>query len=245
MIGVTIRRVVASEALKLATLRGTVLAYGAIAATLALMAAVVFTLPLGGTDEGGGDAILSLILFAELLVGITGVLAATGEYAAGTMRATLAAVPRRLPVLAAKLAVHAGLVAVLVLPATAAAFLAGQATAPDKIGAVTDPEVMRGLGGAALVFAATSALGLSIGTLTRSPGAAIGILFTIMILPLMITVAPEATAVLPARAAPAIMLTDNPAEAHFLGPVAASLVLLGWTAAAIAAAALALRRRDA
>jgi ABC-2 type transport system permease protein len=245
MTGVTIRRVVASEALKLATLRGTVLAYGAIAATLVVMAAVVLTLPLGGTDEGGGDAILSVILFVELLVGITGVLAATGEYGAGTMRVTLAAIPRRLPVLVAKLAVHAGLVAVLVLPATAAAFVAAHAMAADEIGALTDPEVVRGVAGGALVFAATSALGVSLGMLTRSPGAAIGILLAIMILPLMITVAPEATAVLPARVAPAIMLTDNPPEAHFLGPVAATLVLLGWTVAAITAAALALRRRDA
>ena len=50
---------------------------------------------------------LSGVYLAQLAVGVLGVLLVTGEYATGTIRATLAAVPRRLPVLWGKAVVHA------------------------------------------------------------------------------------------------------------------------------------------
>ena len=123
--------------------------------------------------------------------------------------------------------------------------LAGLALAPDEIGPLTDGEVLRGLAGGALVFGCTCALGVALGMLTRSTPAAIGILFALMILPLMVTVAPGLTAVLPARTVPAIMLAGNPPEAELLAPAAATAVLVAWVAVAIGGASVALRRRDA
>jgi hypothetical protein len=54
------------------------------------------------------------LLFAQLVIGVVGVLAFSGEYGTGMIRATLAVVPSRLPVLWAKVIVLAG----LVLPVT-------------------------------------------------------------------------------------------------------------------------------
>ena len=47
------------------------------------------------------------MLFAQLVVGMLGVLAFSGEYGTGMIRATLAVVPARLPVLWAKVIVLA------------------------------------------------------------------------------------------------------------------------------------------
>jgi hypothetical protein len=58
-------------------------------------------------DSAAGGVTISLvgILFAQLVLGMLGVLLFSGEYATGMIRATLAVVPSRLPVLWAKLIV--------------------------------------------------------------------------------------------------------------------------------------------
>ena len=245
MSGVTLPRVMRSEWIKLATLRSTVLSYAAIAGVLVIVAGVILTLPGAAPDGSTGDALVTLLVLVELLVGITGVLAATGEYGAATIRSTLAAVPRRLPVLAAKVVVHGGLVLALWVPTTLAGLASGVVVAPDDVGPLTDAEALRGLGGGALAFTVVCVLGVAFGMLTRSTPAAIGILFAVMFLPVMVTVAPAATAFLPGRAAQALVFSDNPPEAELVGPAAAAGVLLAWAAAAVGAAALALLRRDA
>ena len=64
---------------------------------------------------------------AQLAIGVLGVLAVTGEYSTGMIRATLSAVPRRLPVLWAKLAVFAAVVFVPMGVCSLVAFEIGQA----------------------------------------------------------------------------------------------------------------------
>ena len=68
----------------------------------------------GNSAAAGVSASLLGVLFAQLVLGVVGVLAFSGEYGTGMIRATLAVVPSRLPVLWAKLIVLAG----LVLPVT-------------------------------------------------------------------------------------------------------------------------------
>ena len=55
------------------------------------------------------------ILFAQMVFGMLGVLAFSGEYGTGMIRATLAVVPSRLPVLWAKVIVLAGVMLPLTL----------------------------------------------------------------------------------------------------------------------------------
>src|SRR5262247_1343123 len=69
---------------------------------------------------------LSGIQLAQIATGVLGVLLITSEYATGLIRTTLAAVPRRLPVLWGKAAMMAAATVVATLPAALAVFLAGQ-----------------------------------------------------------------------------------------------------------------------
>ncbi|MGH3682360.1 MAG: ABC transporter permease subunit, partial [Natronosporangium sp.] len=61
----------------------------------------------------------------QIAAGVLGALVVCGEYSSGTIRATLAACPRRLTVLTAKTLVVAALVFVVALAATVVAYLAG------------------------------------------------------------------------------------------------------------------------
>ena len=237
--------VVRAEWIKLVTVRSTLVAYAATLAASALAAAMIFTLPGADSDGDAGDALLVLVVLVELLAGTIGVLAATSEYSGGTIRATLAAVPSRTPVLVAKAIVHGGTVLVACGLATVMGFAAASILAPDDLAPVSDGEVARGLAGSAFAFSFAAVLGVALGLLTRSTATSLGILFALMFAPVLITFQPEVTAYVPGRAAQAVVLADNPAEARLLDTGPAIAAVLAWAAAALGAAAVALRRRDA
>jgi ABC-type transport system involved in multi-copper enzyme maturation permease subunit len=244
MSAVTLGRVVRSESIKLVSLRSTVTSYLVISFAMVGLAGVCLTLP-KSQDGSASSAVLTGLLLVELLVGITGILAASNEYSAQTIRSTLTAVPRRLPVLAAKLLVHGGLVVTLLILATFAAMVVGGIVAPESVGSLADREVVRALLGTIVTLSGVCVLGVAFGALTRSAAAGIGILFTVMFLPVLVVTAPEITAFLPGRAVQAIVLSDNPPEAQLLAPGVAVLVFLTWLLAAVVGAAVALGRRDA
>src|SRR5438270_2650230 len=111
---VTLPRVLMSEWLKFRTLRSTLLILLA-----AMLAMVVFGAIIGhNTRNPAGldpeDLVVSGPLqgyyLGQLLIGSLGVLMVSGEYSTGMIRATMAAVPRRLPVLLAKLLVFTAIV---------------------------------------------------------------------------------------------------------------------------------------
>ena len=64
---------------------------------------------------------------SQLAIGVLGVLVISGEYSTGMIRASLGAVPKRLPVLWAKIVVFALTTFVLMLPAVLVSFFASQA----------------------------------------------------------------------------------------------------------------------
>jgi ABC-2 type transport system permease protein len=245
MSAVTLGRVARSEWLKLTALRSTVFAYLGILGALVVVAGVVVILPATNTDGSTGDQLLVLLVVVEMLVAVTGVLASATEYSEQTIRSTLVAVPRRVPVLVAKALVHGGLVLALIVPATVGGLIAALVFAPDNIGPLGDQMIVQGLCGGAFVFAMTCVLGVAFGMLVRSTPGAIAIMFGLMFLPVMATVAPEVTAYAPGRLAQAIILADNPPEAQLLGAAAATGVLALWAVLALGAAAIGLRRRDA
>ena len=172
--------VVRAEWIKLVTVRSTLVAYAATLAASALAAAMIFTLPGADSDGDAGDALLVLVVLVELLAGTIGVLAATSEYSGGTIRATLAAVPSRTPVLVAKAIVHGGTVLVACGLATVMGFAAASILAPDDLAPVSDGEVARGLAGSAFAFSFAAVLGVALGLLTRSTATSLGILFALM-----------------------------------------------------------------
>lgn len=115
------------------------------------------------------------ILFAQLAFGVLGVLMITGEYSTGMIRASLTAVPRRLPVLWAKLAVFAAAVLSLSLVTTFTAFFVGQSLLSSHhlhvgLGA---PGALRSVIGAALYLTVAGLIGVTVGALLRNTAAGI------------------------------------------------------------------------
>ena len=73
------------------------------------------------------DIALAGVNLSQLAIGVLGVLVITGEYSTGMIRASLTAVPKRLPVLCAKLGVFAAVTFALALPSVLLAFFLSQA----------------------------------------------------------------------------------------------------------------------
>ena len=174
-----------------------------------------------------------------------------GEYATGTIRVSLAAVPRRLPVLWGKAIVFALNTLTLCLPATLAAFLVGQSIlSAERLDiSLSHPGVARAVFGSALLLSAVGLLGLGLGALLRSTAGAVAGLFGLLFGPqLLAGLLPAAWSdriypylPVPAGAAVANVQPDSLALAPWTG---FGLFCL-YTAVVLALAAWQLRRRDA
>jgi ABC-2 type transport system permease protein len=124
---------------------------------------------------------LTGITLAQLLAAASGVLTITREHAAGTIRATLAATPRRGTVLAAKLVVTVattfvtGLVAAVAAHGIGLAMLSGEGYAQGR----PWPALL----GVAACLAVTAALGLAVGTVVRHSAGAVTAMIGVILLP--------------------------------------------------------------
>jgi ABC-type transport system involved in multi-copper enzyme maturation permease subunit len=257
---VTQARVIRSEWTKFTSLRSTV---------WSLLATVVITVGLGAlfsaavmahwdqaddTDKLTFDATfqsISGIYLAQLAIGVLGVLIITGEFSTGMIRASLGAVPRRLPVLWGKVAVFGAVAFGLGLASVVAAFGAGQAVLKSKHidASLTDPGVLRALLGAAFYLTVVGLLGLALGTLLRSTAGAIASLFgLVLVLPILASLLPENMRdigkYLPSGAGEA-MIRVVVHNTDVISPGGGFVVLCGYAVAALAAGAYVLVRRDA
>ena len=125
---------------------------------------------------------LAGVQLAQIAAGVLGVLLITSEYATGLIRTSLAAVPRRLPVLWGKAALLAVATAAVSLPAAFAAFAAGQSVLGRQHLAVSlsQPGVARAVIGSALYLAVAALVGLGLGALLRSTAGGISALFGLL-----------------------------------------------------------------
>ena len=126
-------------------------------------------------------------------IGVLGVLMVTSEYATGQIRATLAATPQRLTVLAAKATTFVGVVFVVGLVSSFSAFGIGQAIFSSKgiEHSLSDPGVLRAVIGGALYLAAVGVLGLGLGTIIRrTAGAITAFVGLLMIVPIVTSFLP-------------------------------------------------------
>jgi hypothetical protein len=188
---------------------------------------------------------------AQIIVGIVGVLAITSEFANGMIRTTFAAIPKRLPVLWAKVVVVAGATFAVMLPTVFAAFFIGQAIIGGNLNAsLTDDGVLRAVIGSAGYMTAVALLGLSLGSILRQAAGAIGTIFALLMiapgllgLVLPSSIEDAVLKFLPSNAASAI--TSVGSTEGLLSPVARSLVLAAWVVGSLAVAAALLKRRDA
>lgn len=257
---VTHWRVVVSEWVKLRSLRSTQWTLGAAVVSLVtfgLLIAYVRTtqgVPDSGPGLGTGDptaTALAGVTFGQLAIGVLGVLVVTGEYSTGMIRATLTAVPGRLPVLWAKSAVFATVTFVVSLVSVLVAFFGAQAilARSDLQTTFGADGVARAVVGAALYLTAVGLLGMALGWLLRSTAGAIAALVAmLMVVPIVFGLLPASWnetvgPYLPGNAGQAVMTVA--ADGTHLTPWTGFAVFCGYTAVTLAVGALRLVRRDA
>ncbi|MFE6823698.1 ABC transporter permease [Streptomyces sp. NPDC057690] len=207
-----------------------------------------------GAGSGDSDAVslaLTGVSFAQLAVGVLGVLLAAGEYSTGMIRSTLAAVPRRLPVLWSKAAVIGPIALVLTTVGALAAFQLGTPGLDGERIALSlgDDGVLRSLAGAGLYLGLVAVFGVALGMLLRSSAGAIAALVgVLLILPGLASLLPDAwydtlSPYFPSNAGSAVYALHQSSDV--LSPGAGLAVFAGWVALALAGAAYRLARTDA
>jgi ABC-type transport system involved in multi-copper enzyme maturation permease subunit len=258
---VTQARVVRSEWMKFRSLRSTL---------YTLLAAVALTIGIGALFSGvtasqfhtfsAADKAtfspistsLTGISFAVVAFGVLGVLLMSGEYSTGMIRSSLTAVPRRLPVLWGKLAVFAAAIFSVSLVTSFISFFVGQAllSSHHLSVAITAPDALRSVIGAALYVTVAGLIGVALGGLLRNTAAGISTFAAAFF------VIPPLTGLLPASVSDHLSqyLPSNAGEAlwggtrgvtNVLSPWTGFAVLCGYAVILIAAAAWRLRRADA
>jgi ABC-2 type transport system permease protein len=198
------------------------------------------------------DIALAGVNVAQLAIAVLGVLVITGEYSTGMIRSSLIAVPKRLPVLWAKIGVYAAVSFILTVPAVIIGFFASQSVlSRHHILQISfgDPGVARSLLGGALYVTLVGIFALGIGAIVRNTAGGIatfaGIFFVI---PPLMNILPVSwnnaiSQYLPSEAGRQLFsLHQGP---HSLSPTMGGLLMLGYCALAVAVAAVLLVRRDA
>jgi ABC-2 type transport system permease protein len=258
---VTQLRVLLSEWTKFRSLRSTVftlliavvLSIGIGALLSAVSASQYHTLsPVARASFDPVSLSLNGTLFSQLAIGVLGVLVLSGEYGTGMIRSSLTAVPRRLPVLWAKLGVFAGVVFAVMLVTSFVSFFLGQALLSSQhVGvAISAPGALRSVAGAALYLTVTGMIGMALGGLLRNTAAAISIFVAaFFVIPPLAGLLPASWSshfaqYLPSNAGQALY-GDGGGLAHPLAPWAGFGVLCSYAVVLIALAALRLRRADA
>ncbi|GAA4392446.1 ATP-binding cassette domain-containing protein [Tsukamurella soli] len=187
----------------------------------------------------------------EVTMGVLGALAVTSEYGAGTIAPSLAAVPDRDRLLAAKALTTAGIALGTGLAAGAGGFLAGQALLARRgvpHDTLRSPGSARAVLGSGLHATIAALLGLGIGVHTRSTAGAVSTLFAAeWLVPGIGPAFPEPLPALLTKywltEAGASIFVTRP-DPEVLGPWAGLGVMTGSTAAVFGSALAAFRRRD-
>ena len=258
---VTQSRVARSEWTKLWSLRSTRWSLLAAVASMIALGIIIAAVQMGrwgslslhdrltfdSTDIGLGGYHLAL-----LAIGVLGVVVMSGEYSTGMIRSSLMAVPKRLPVLWAKLGVFTGLTFVLTLASALVSFFAAQAiTSSHHVNhTLGDPHALRAVIGTALFLTVLGGLGVGLGTLIRNTAGGIAALVGLLF------VLPGITALLPSSTGDAIspylpldagtaVLTSTFDNTHHLTPWAGFAVFCAYAAVIIIAGAVRLARSDA
>jgi hypothetical protein len=190
------------------------------------------------------------LIFAQLAIGVLGVLTMTGEYGTGLIDATFAAVPQRRLTFLAKAIVVAAVALIVGTVCSVSAFLLGQAVLSGKhIQAdIAAPGVPRAVACGGLYLAVLSVFALSLGALIRhSAGAIAALLGLLLALPAVGAVLPPSwqravTPYFPGNAGLAALHVVP--MANTAAPWTGLAAFCGYAAVACAAALWVLPRRD-
>jgi ABC-2 type transport system permease protein len=255
-------RVIRSEWIKQVTLRSVLLTLAGLLVVMigfGLLAALVATGEVADPARGPAfvradplGTVMTGANFAVLIVGVLGVLTGAREYGSGMIRGTLAAVPRRLTVLGAKIIAFSGLVLPVLVAGVLTAFFGGMAilngAGADTV-AWSDDGVARAVVGMIGYLWGIGLLGIAVGILLRSIAGGLAVLLGgLLFVPALLT------ALLPDSWDAVLQYLPSNAGASFTSLTAADstltvgaglAVFTAWVLVAITGAAVALVRRDA
>jgi ABC-2 type transport system permease protein len=192
------------------------------------------------------------LAIGQLAVGVLAVLAITSEFSSGLIRATFAAAPRRLLVLAAKTAVVGAVTLVAGEILAFAAFAAGEAVlrSPAPHATLAQPGVLRAVLMAGAYPALIGLIGVGLGAVIRHTAGAIsavvGVLFVLplILVPMGTSIQNSVGQFMPMIIAENSLTAVKPVP-HSLSPGVGFAMLCLYAAAALAIGGWALARRDA
>lgn len=192
------------------------------------------------------------IYLGQLTICVLGALLITTEYSTGTIRASLLAVPKRLPMFLAKIAVFALLMVVLAEIVAFGSFFVGSVILHSKVSvSLSDTGVLRATVGAGLYLTVFGLLAMAIGALVRHTAGAISIAIGIaFVLPILAGLLPDTTffnhlnGYLPEQAGSEVYLV-RPTQIPVLTAWEGFGVLCIWTVILLILGAYFLDRRDA
>jgi ABC-2 type transport system permease protein len=232
---------------------------GAVILTVAVSGAVAAAVHVtSGSGQDPTKLSLTGVDLGQAVIAVLAVLAISEEYATGVIRVTLAAVPRRLVLLAAKTANLAGLAFVAGLLAVAGCVLAGRLLLPA---AGLDPAhgyalvsigrgpTLRAAVGSVLYLVLIALLSLGLATAIRDTTVSIGVVLGLLYLPPILAQAVadplrrDLLAIAPMSAGLAIQATTN-LRTLPIAPWAGLGVLAAWTVASLLVGGLLLGGRD-
>jgi ABC-2 type transport system permease protein len=178
-----------------------------------------------------------------------GVLVVASEYSTGMIRSSLAAVPQRTTFMVCKITVAALVVLVVGMVTSFVTFFAGQALLGAHGASIGDPGVLRAVFGGGLYMTLISLFAMGIAYVLRSPLLAFAILmpFFFLISNILgnVSATKHVARYLPDQAGTTVTSVVPAALNRPYGPWGGLLIMVGWTAAALVAGWLVLKKRDA
>jgi len=243
----TFRNVARMEWIKLRTLRSvrwTLLL--ALAGMIGIGIAAGFN-----TRNPRGDVTNNILVggaFGSVLFAVLGVLVMTSEYSSGTIRATLAAIPRRPLLLAAKAAVWGTTALIAGELVTFAGFLAGAAFVHGDVPrpALSQPGVLRAVVLSGVYLCLVGLIGLALGVIVRRGAAAITALVALVfVAPLAGLAATPAGQYLPELIYANALGATKPVQGFTLSPWAGLAIIGAYVVVLLSVGGWLLTRRDA
>jgi ABC-2 type transport system permease protein len=186
------RQTLHAEWTKLRTVASTgwlLLGAAVLTAAVSMAADAAATCPASGCQADPAKFSLTGVQVGQAIVAVIAVLAVSNEYSTGMIRVTLAAMPRRLAVLAAKAALVTGLVLAVSAVAVLASVLAGRLILPGHGFtpahgypplSLSDGPVLRAACGSVLYLALIALLSLGVATAVRESAVAIGLVLGLL-----------------------------------------------------------------
>jgi ABC-2 type transport system permease protein len=197
--------------------------------------------PVAAGFSGLRLGLIALVIFGVIIV--------SSEYSSGTIRSSLTAVPRRGVFYGAKLLAGGAVALVSSLVVVLTGFFVTQLALGDEFSvALSDDGVLRAMAGGVVYTTLLCLFAMGLATVLRSAAVTIGILLPLFfIVSTILTSIPGVKVVaqfLPDVAGGQVLYRD-PQPDTVLTPLTGLGVLVLWTAAALIAGYLAVRRRDA